>query len=477
LLSTPEKSVTSIAILIYTLVIVVGHVRGLYKEAWAIAIETLSWMQMRRINESLAFARTVKQLNVDNPDALRLARLLVYETSRRQNFLNIFINEALEPRSLDENDLGVQAFLRLYVYQTRISRNWSRTDLKEAEKIAGLGRSILGWQALQRVEDILGLLITQEQKSAPEGVDDERRIALSTFHPKWFVKYCLRTFGRSKGIQILESNNRPPSVYIRINTIKEQESNIMDKLKQEGIEVEKEQKLKYVYKLKSAKQPPATAGSFRNGLFYLQDKASCFAAEAANPKPGTTVLDVCAAPGAKTTYLAQLMHNQGEIYSLDYSQRRIAAWRNEVKRMNVTIAEPIIADVRKQMPITNGADVVVLDPPCTSTGTFRKLPSSRWRLTPRSIQTMATIQWQMITSCAKQVRNGGFLIYSTCSIVVEENEMIIERFLKHNPEFSLTELSPKIGLPGMRGLEKCQRLYPHIHDCNGFFIAKLSKET
>ena len=88
---------------------------------------------------------------------------------------------------------------------------------------------------------------------------------------------------------------------------------------------------------------------------------------------------------------------------------------------------------------------------------------------------MAEIQWQMINNCAEKVKSGGVLAYSTCSVTVEENEMIIERFLKEHPEFSLTTIKPKLGLPGLKGLKKCQRLYPHVHHSNGFFIAKLKK--
>jgi 16S rRNA (cytosine967-C5)-methyltransferase len=136
---------------------------------------------------------------------------------------------------------------------------------------------------------------------------------------------------------------------------------------------------------------------------------------------------------------------------------------------------PVIADACNSLPFTINADIVVLDPPCTSTGSFGKLPSAKWRLTRRSVDKMAEIQWQMINSCAENVKPKGTLIYSTCSITVEENEMLIERFLKWHTEFSLAEISPKIGLSGLRGMEQCQRLYPHIHQCNGFFIAKLSK--
>jgi len=447
----------------------------LLKEAWTLAIETLSWMEMQNLSERLALARTVKQLGIRDADAVRLAYMLVCETVRRQNFIDNFINNALKPESLSEFNLGVQAFLRLYVYQTRIAKNWCKIDVKEAEIIAKLARSILGWKTLQKVERVLGVLLTQKQTSILEGLSDEDRIGLLTFHPTWFVKYCFKLFGRREAIAMLEAGMQQPPTYIRLNALKAYENEILEKLAEEGIKVEKVEELRHAYKVIGARQPLTRIASFREGLFYIQDKASCFAAEAANPKPGMTVLDVCAAPGAKTTYLAQLMQNRGVIYSIDYSKRRMSVWKNEVDRMSVAIAVPIIANARDPLPLTTEADTVVLDPPCTSTGAFGKLPSAKWRLTRRSIDKMAEIQWQMINSCAENVKPGGNLIYSTCSITVEENEMHIERFLKWHPEFSLTEITPKIGLPGLRGLEKLQRLYPHVHQCNGFFIAKLLK--
>jgi 16S rRNA (cytosine967-C5)-methyltransferase len=145
--------------------------------------------------------------------------------------------------------------------------------------------------------------------------------------------------------------------------------------------------------------------------------------------------------------------------------------------MGVKTAEPVLADACVSLPFALEADVVVLDPPCTSTGVFAKQPSAKWRLTPRSIEKMAEIQWRMINKCAERVKAGCVLTYSTCSITVEENEMIIERFLKQHPEFALAEINPKLGVPGLRGLTRCQRLYPHIHESNGFFIAKLTNNN
>ena len=443
------------------------------KEAWMLAIETLSWMETQKLSERLALAKTVKQLGISDIDAIRFAHGLVCETVRRRNLIDKFINNVLKPRAINELTQGVQAFLRLYVYQTRIAKNWSKIDIEEARNIAKLARAILGWKTLQKVEPVLGLLLTENPTSILQNVSDEERIGLLTFHPTWFVKYCTKLFGRREAIAMLEASAEPPPTYIRINTLKADENQILEKLAEERIRVEKVNDLKYTYKVLSAKQPLTRTASFQEGLFYIQDKASCFAAEAANPKPGTTLLDVCAAPGAKTTFLAQLMNNRGIIYSIDYSRRRMNVWRSEVTRMGVKIAMPIIADACNPPPIVPEADVVVLDPPCTSTGAFGKLPSAKWRLTQRSIEKMSEIQWQMMNSCAEKVKRGGALVYSTCSITVEENEMLIERFLKWHSDFYLAEITPKIGFPGLRGMENCRRLYPHIHECNGFFIAKL----
>jgi 16S rRNA (cytosine967-C5)-methyltransferase len=445
------------------------------KDAWALAIETLSWIEMKKLSERMALNRTVKQLHIKDPDAVRFAYGLVVETERRRNLIDKYISAVLK-KDLTELNLGVQAFLRLYVYQTHVAKNWRRFDLKEAEHIAHLGRSILGWETMREVEPFLGFLLTQKLDPLLEGVKDEEKVALQTYHPTWFVKYCFDLFGQAEATAFLEGNLKPPETCIRLSTLRLTEAEILAKLEAEGVIVEKAEQLRYTYRVLKTARPLNRIDSYRLGYFYIQDKASCFAAEAADPKLGDTVIDVCAAPGAKTTYLAQLMQNQGAIYSVDYSKRRMQVWRQEVGRMWVNIAQPVIADARISLPFTVDADVMILDPPCTSTGVFAKLPAAKWRLSQKSIQKMTDIQGIMINNCAGKVKAGGTLMYSTCSITVEENEMIIQRFLDRYPEFSLAEISPKMGLPGLQGLELCQRLYPHIHHSNGFFIAKLRKK-
>ena len=443
------------------------------RAAWTLAIETLSWIELKRLGERLALAKATKQLRIKDPKVIGLAHKMVSETLRRKNLIDFLLNSALEPQSLNDFRLGPRAFLRLYVYETKMLNS----DSEKAVSIARMGRSILGWRELQEVEETLGEILSTQLDSVLKEVGDEEKVALLTYHPTWFVKYCFRLLGRREALRFLEKAAEIPPTYVRINTLKASEENLLKRIEDDGIALEKVDKLKYAYRVVRSRKPIVRTRSFRDGLFYLQDKASCLAAEIANPRVGDTVLDVCAAPGAKTTHLAQIMENRGAIYSVDYSRRRIEVWKRETRRMGVKTAAPIIADARKPLPISLSADLVVLDPPCTSTGTFSRVPSAKWRLTKRSVLGMAKFQWEMLDRCTEHVKEGGFLVYSTCSITVEENEMLIEKFLSWHPEFRLVEASPRIGLPGLRGQTKCQRLYPHIHDANGFFVARLLKET
>jgi len=442
------------------------------RDAWTLAIETLSWIELQQLGERLALNRAAKQLRIRDRKAIGLAHRLVAETLRRKNYIDFLLNSVLATQSLNDFKLGPRAFLRLYVYETKLADG----NLDKAAKIARMGRSILGWWDLKDAEEVLGEILSINPESALKGLEETQKIGLQTYNPTWFVKYCFRLLGRAEALKFLEKSADISPVYVRLNTLKVQEETLLKKMEDEKTALEKVPQLKHTYKLVESRKPLTRTQSFGQGLFYIQDKASCLAAEIADPKQGTTVLDVCAAPGAKTTYLAQLMENKGEIISVDYSKRRIRVWKRETERMGAENVQPVVADARNGLPLNVSADLVILDPPCTSTGTFGKTPDAKWRLTKRSILGMAKIQAEIIEQCAEYVKKGGFLVYSTCSITVEENEMVIEKFLKTHPEFKPVDTKPKIGLPGLRGLNKCQRLYPHIHECNGFFVAKLMKE-
>jgi len=446
----------------------------LLRDAWTLAIEAMSWIELNGLSESAALNKTAKQLGIVDMGVKGLAHRLVFETIRRKNYLDSLVNLALKPNSLNDFDLGVQAFLRLYAYKTKTERKGN--TYKEAVEIARLGRAVLGWNTLQPVEKALGRLLSVRSESVLERLNDMERVALLTGHPVFFVDYCFRLFGRHEALSFLWSSQRSLPVYVRLNTLKASEEEIVDALeKKEGISVEKVPMLHHVYKLVKAKQAFMKTKSFVHGLFIVQDMSSCLVVESAASEAGVAVFDVCAAPGLKTSYLAMLMRNHGEIYAFDYSKRGMQILKANATRLGVENTRLVLADARLSLPINKAANLVVLDPPCSESGVLARVPSLKWRLTPELIAKMAEIQWQMLRSCADLVKVGGSLVYSTSSVFVEENEMQVERFLRLFPDFRLVEALPRVGLPGFRGLEKCQRLFPHIHNCDGSFLARFRR--
>jgi 16S rRNA (cytosine967-C5)-methyltransferase len=429
-------------------------------------IESLSWIELRRINEDAAIRRTVKQLNIYEKKIVETAKELVYETIRRQNSIDFIIKEVLEPRNFRELKIGLRSFLRLYTYLV----HYSIDSLLQANELVEYVNRVFRKKDLKQIKSIPDLIPTI---SIPfKELPNTTNLAYSYFHPIWYISYLIENFGEKKTIEIIKSIEYPS--YFRVNTLNKNLT-LVNSLMKRGYKLLPEPKLANTYRYFDDNDITITE-TYKKGYFIKQDKASILVGFIANPKPEDTVLDVCAAPGMKTSHLAQIMENNGRIFSIDSNKRRMKSWQILMKRLGVTNAEPIIADASKPFTL-NGekVDLLLVDPPCTGTGLFHKSPSSKWRLTPRSIDTMAKLQKKIIINSCKHLKEGGTLVYSTCSITIEENEGVIKSILEEFPSFKPVESSPRIGDQGLMGLSEAQRFFPHKHGCNGFFIIKLLK--
>lgn len=438
----------------------------------SVAVEALSWMELDRIGEREALSKASRQLKITDSGSLRLAQMLIFEVNRRLNLIDYLISkEILDTNSLDEATYGVKNFLRMYVYWIV----FRKSSVKEAISFLKSGRRVIGWRELRPFEFFFGGLFTVNIKNIFNNLDEIKRTSLQTNHPDWYVKYVFKIFGRRKALQILEKNLDRPANYLRLNTLKGEEEEIVKKLYSEGVQLEKIMELKFIYKILKTSKSLIKLNSYREGLFHIQDKSSCLSVLASNAKPNKVILDICAAPGSKTSLLSQIMKNQGRVYSIDISVNRMKIWKREMRRLAVKIAEPIIFDVSHDLPIKIKADIAIVDPPCSGTGIFIKTPSLKWRLNYEDLMKYSELQFKIITNISKHLKSGSILTYSTCSITIEENEMLIEKFLRVQPDFRLVDIKPDIGLPGLRGLKKCRRLYPHEHESSGFFLAKMVK--
>ena len=431
--------------------------------AWTVAIEALSWIELQRISEDAALRKAARQLQVEGEAVSREAWALVYGVMSRLNTLDYVIEGSLKPNNLGNLSLGVRSFLRLYTYTAHFGGGFA-----EGYALHDHAKRVLGERALSTVDEAIELIPRQDLRFSM--LEKEKRLAYTYSHPEWYVRYLLGEFGDGETERMLEHVDVP--VYLRLNTLRDA-SGTVEGIKGRGFSLEKDPSIDHVYRVEDATGLTGVP-EHRRGEFVVQDKASVLAGVVAAPAPGELVLDVCAAPGIKTSHLAQLMGNRGRIISVDSSMRRLRSFETVMKRLGVEIAKPYLGDARTVggLPPVE-ADLVLVDPPCTGSGNFFSAPSSRWRLTGRSMRRMADLQYRILCSAARRVRVGGRLVYSTCSVTVEENEGVVGAFLDENPDFVSVEAAPRIGEPGRRGLDEAQRLHPHLHNCNGFFIAKM----
>jgi 16S rRNA (cytosine967-C5)-methyltransferase len=430
------------------------------RNSLAVAIEALSWMAYARLGERTALFRAADQLDASS-DELRQAHRLIMETTRFRNLLDHYVSLVSDSK-LDALPHGVSGFLRILVFLKYVDR----ADEKQLRLTISSARQILGWKTLRPFEETIGRIISQTPSLHP--ADEYDRISLETCHTSWYVRRILLLFGRDVGLRILNRDLRTVPLYIRSNSLRNDCSLTQDNgVKVNGIEG--------VWKLSDAhKLGRRQLDLVKTGGIVIQDLSSIVSVLVASPQSGDRVLDICAAPGNKTGHLAALMNNVGEIFSVDASSERMAHWKRETKRVGCRIANGIVADATK-LNLNTEAELVLVDPPCSNTGVFAKNPAMKWRLSPSRLQTLIAKQMSILYASSNHVRVGGSLVYSTCSILPEENEEVIVSFLRRNPDFTLERQSPFLGSMGMGALERSQRFYPHVHECNGYFIAKLRR--
>jgi len=442
------------------------------RDAVAVAVESLSWMELEGLSERLAFVKTMKQLGVRDIGSLRTAFLFVIETVRALNLVDRIACSILSKEFLDDLDLGRRNFLRVFIWWSLLRKSTRKDSIALLEA----ARHVLGWPALADLELFFGKILTLDLGKLLGDLPELEQAALTTFNRTWFVSYCYKVFGRSFALEFLKATRKVPPTYLRVNTLRGAEQSLVHDIEREGVTLARVEGLEGLFRVVKTQKPLTQTRTYRLGFFHIQDKSSYLSTIVADPKKDDMILDLCAAPGGKTSHIALKTQNSGIIYSIDYSCRRMAVWRKEMERSNVSCALPIVADARQGIPIKQSFDLVIVDPPCTNSGAFGKMPSSKWRLTANALSRLCQTQRDILRTGIEAVKPGGRLIYSTCSITIEENELQIERLLKLNSGLKMEKHTPFIGHQGLRGLGACQRLYPHLDHCNGYFIASLKKE-
>ncbi|WP_457615391.1 RsmB/NOP family class I SAM-dependent RNA methyltransferase [Methanopyrus sp.] len=326
-------------------------------------------------------------------------------------------------------------------------------------------------------------ILRQVERVNPEDVinsirDPTARFAARYNFPKWYVELVRSAFNSITELRkFLEACNRRPVRYVRVNTLVAPDpEEVVRQLRRRGIEAERDSDVPDVLRIKSAETPVIKTPEFKRGVVYPQTKASAAVAHAAEPEPGMVVVDLCAAPGGKTTHLAQLMEGRGEIVAIDVHPKRFETLKKRVKQFHADdIVETLRMDAR-DAPDQLGegiADLVLVDPPCTGTGSVYSKPEKRWdRETTGEPTRWAQLQWELLKVAVRLLKPGGRIVYSTCSITLTENERLIERLVRRYRDLKLVNVPLDWASPGVR-MPEARRIWPHRHDTDGFFVARV----
>lgn len=382
---------------------------------------------------------------------------LVFGVVRWQATLDWLIARKTQGRTQKQ---GLQDLLRLGLYQIfwldRIPDHAAVHETVEQAKRDGFG-SQAGFvnavlRGYLREADETRRLLTELKTSQP---------ALGYSHPEWLVTRWQKQFSDEKTRQLLESNNTPPKIYARINTLRTDATKLIEAWRDEGVDYDFVTRdwtgENLAFELKS--YPPLTSlESFRQGWFYIQDPSTLLAVRELDPRPGETILDLCAAPGGKTTFFAQLMNNEGRIVAHDNVPDRLKLVQENITRLGVTCVE--ITSALDARPST--FDRILVDAPCSNTGVLRRRVDLRWRIQPDEITRLRNTQLDLLQKSALRLKPGGTLVYSTCSLEPEENTELVSQFLGTEPGFKL---------------ESERQLLPFADGADGAYVAKLTRQS
>lgn len=396
-----------------------------------------------------------------------LCHELVMGVLRFQLWLDIAI-EHFAGRSLQQLDLPVTLALRLGLYQIRFLARVPRSaavnesvNLTHAARVRSAGSF---------VNAVLRRAIREPDYDPATGLKDPiERVSVSTSHPQWLIRRWDRLFGAQEAEALAIANNQRAPLSFRV-VHQENSAEILQRLQESGATLEPSRIAEGAWRIQGAAELPQELA--RSGWIYFQDEASQLVAQIVAPRSGDTVLDVCAAPGSKASQIAAVPSVR--VITGDKHMNRIKTVREIFKAHDLTNGSFLVLDGKSSLPFREGSfERVLVDAPCSGTGTLRHNPEIRWRISASDILELSDRQSLILTEASHVVKTGGRLFYSTCSVEPEENEAVVSAFIQRNPNFAPDRLRTKETFITATG---AARTWPQRDDTDGFFIAVFTRK-
>lgn len=319
-------------------------------------------------------------------------------------------------------------------------------------------------------------VIRQQPTLRYPAADDDPILHLMVVYsyPRWIVERWLGRYGVEGTIALCQAGNMPPPVVVRANRLRTDPETLRSSLREAGLHVEAGRYLDEFLVVRETGDL-TTVEAYRRGWFQVQDESAGLAVRLLDPQAGETIIDLCCAPGGKTTYIADRMRNQGLIVGVDVKPGRLRRVVEHCGRLGVTIVRPVAADGRC-VTLNARADRVLVDTPCSGLGTIARRSELRWRRTPEDIAALRTTQLALLDQAGRLVKPGGVVVYSTCSIEPEENEDVVAAFCAAHPDFQVERPPASLSLPaGLVDARGVIRTLPSVHGIDGSFAVRLRK--
>ena len=318
--------------------------------------------------------------------------------------------------------------------------------------------------------------VSQNKNALPlpkRAADTTRWLSVRYSHPKWLVERLLALVGEAETEAFLKDDNAAAPLTVQVNTLRTDAQALTASLEAAGVTVQPHPWLEDCLTL-SATGDLTALDAFRQGWFWVQDPAAKLVSLAADIRPGDTVIDVCAAPGGKSFGAAMALAGRGRIVSCDVHPHKLKLMEAGAERLGIACLEPLLADGREpQEALVDAAEAVIVDAPCSGLGIIRKKPDIRYK-DSWTLSALPTIQRAILDNAARYVKPGGTLVYSTCTILPEENEAVTDAFLAAHPAF----VQEAFALPGTMGeTEGRVTLWPQRHGTDGFYICRMRRKT
>jgi 16S rRNA (cytosine967-C5)-methyltransferase len=427
---------------------------------------------LRRVFERGAYADLALRSQARELDARdrALAMRLAYGAVQRRGTLDYLI-ERLAERPVGRLDAPLVAALRLGLYELLyLGGSPDRAVVADAVELAKAGRGHGLVNAVLRRATVEGAaLVAQLDDATPQGA------AVKHSHPRWIAELWWESLGPEQARALLAFDNEPAELALRVNTLLADPAAVAAEI---PVALHGDPEIPEALVLEGRWDVHGSR-LWRAGAVLAQSRGAMLPARALAPRAGERVLDLCAAPGGKTTHLAALMEGAGEVVAVERNRRRAAELQRTVERLGVQECVRVVLDDAARALEGDGRafDRVLVDPPCTGLGTLQARADLRWRVTPEDLAQLTQTQAAILAAGAAAVRPGGVLVYSTCTISAAENERQIAAFLGSNPDFALEDPGaelPGTELPGPRG-ERFVQTLPHRDRTAGFFIARLRR--